>query len=176
MARCSGISKGPTPATPPLDRSHGVAITAAPLSPARSAARRRCPADRAAPRRPGPPKRAAGTFRRPRPLATEGGEARHQLASSPSAAHLAASLRQRMAALTLPRCKIWIPLHGIALPALRGRRAAPAGAPAGAIAEPLRGRSRQWPLKRHAAPGSLLPSASRALRHSRAKAKGTPEY
>ena len=43
-------------------------------------------------------------------------------------------------------------------------------------AEPLRGRSRQWPLKQHAAPESLLPSASRALRHSRAKAKGTPEY
>ena len=41
-------------------------------------------------------------------------------------------------------------------------------------AEPLRGRSRQWPLKRHAAPESLLPSASRALWHSRAKAKGTP--
>lgn len=41
-------------------------------------------------------------------------------------------------------------------------------------AEPLRGRSRQWPLKRHAAPESLLPSAGRALRHSRAKAKGTP--
>lgn len=107
-------------------------------------------------------------------LATEGGEARHQLASPPSAAHLAASLGQRMAALTLPRCKIWIPLHGITLPSSRGRRAAPIGAPAGAIAEPLRGRSRQWPLKRHAAPESLLPSAGRDLRHSRAKAKGTP--
>ena len=170
MARCSGPSKGPTPAPPPFDRSHGVAITAAPLSPARSAARHRRPADRAGSRRPGPPKRAAGTFRRPRPLATEGGEARHQLASPPSAAHLAASLGQRMAAFALRRCKIWIPLHGITLPASRGSEPRLSALPPG----PCRAAPRSLPartLKRHAASESLLPSAGRALRHSRAKTK-----
>ena len=130
-------------------------------------------ADRAGSRRPGPPKRAAGTFRRPRPLATEGGEARHQLASPSSAAHLAASLGQCMAALTLRRCKIWIPLHGITLPASRGNEPRLSALPPG----PCRAAPRSLPartLKRHAAPESLLPSAGRALRHSRAKAKGTP--
>ena len=38
-----------------------------------------------------------------------------------------------MAALAPRRCKIWIPLHGITLPASRGRRAAPIDAPTGAV-------------------------------------------
>lgn len=139
MARCSG-PKGPTPATPPL-------------SPARRAARHRRPADLAGSRRPRPLKRATGTFRRPRPLATKGGDARHQLASPPSVAHLAAPLGRHSVVLTLRRCKIWIPLHGIILPAARGggprpsalppgaRRTAPGSLPAGPNGTPLRGRS-----------------------------------
>ena len=130
MARCSG-PKGPTPATPPFDRSQGL---------------------RSLRLRSRPPKRATGTFRRPRPLATKGGDARHQLASPPSVAHLAAPLGRHSVVLTLRRCKM-IPLHGIILPAARGdgprpsalppgaRRTAPGSLPAGPIGTPLRDRS-----------------------------------
>lgn len=157
MARCSG-PKGPAPATPPFDRSQGVAITAAPLSPARSATRHRRPADLAGSRRPRPPKRATGTFRRPRPLATKGGDARHQLASPPSVAHLAAPLGRHSVVLTLRRCKIWIPLHGIILPAARGDGPRPSALPPGARRSGI-------------APATREPR----LGHSRAKAKSPPD-
>ena len=134
----------PPPATPPFDRSHGVAITPAPLSRGRRAACRRHPADRPRSRRPRPPKRAAGTFRGPRPLAMAGGDARHQLAFPPAMAHLAASLG-RACPPSLGgdarygfRCtESSCPLRGWAS---RARRRSRRG-----LAAPLRGRSRQCP-------------------------------
>ena len=134
----------PPPATPPFDRSHGVAITPAPLSRGRRAACRRHTADRPRSRRPRPPKRAAGTFRGPRPLAMAGGDARHQLAFPPAMAHLAASLG-RACPLPRRRCKIWIPLHGIILPASRGWTSRARRRSRRGPAAPLRGRSRQCP-------------------------------
>lgn len=166
MARCFGPSRGPTPAPPPFDRSHGVAITVAPLSPRRS--------------RGLTPAGTAETCRRhlsPAPASRHG---RRGGSASTRLSVLRGSPRR------LPRAVHGCP-HSAAMQDMdsvaRNRLARFAGEASRAYlrsrqgrAEPLRGRSRQWPLKQHAAPESLLPSASRALRHSRAKAKGTPEY
>ena len=84
------------------------------------------------------------------------------------AAPTSPALRPRLRA-----CKIWIPLHGIILPAARGGEPRLSALPPGPCRAASRLLSARTP-KRHAAPESLLPSAGRALRHSRAKANGTP--
>ena len=161
----------PPPATPPFDRSHGVAITPAPLSRGRRAACRRHTADRPRSRRPRPPKRAAGTFRGPRPLAMAGGDARHQLAFPPAMAHLAASLGR---ACPPPSAAMQdmdsVARNHLARFAGVGEPRPPALPPG-----PCRAAPRSLPAKprgRHAAPRSLLPRAGRALRHSRARGEG----
>ena len=147
----------PPPATPPFDRSHGVAITPAPLSRGRRAACRRHTADRPRSRRPRPPKRAAGTFRGPRPLAMAGGDARHQLAFPPAMAHLAASLGRAC----LPPSAAMQDMDSVA----RNHLARFAG-----VGEPRPPALPPGPCR--AAPRSLLPRAGRALRHSRARGEG----
>lgn len=69
------------------------------------------------------------------------------------------------------RCKIWIPLHGIILPASRVGEPRPPALPPG----PCRAAPRSLPAMprgRRAAPRSLLPRAGRALRRSRARGEG----
>lgn len=167
----AGPATPPPPATPPFNRSQGVAITSAPLSRGRRAACRRYPADRPRSRRPRPPKRATGTFRGPRPLATAGGNARHQLVFPPAMAHLAVSLGRAC----LPPSAAMQDMDSVArnhLARCAGRRERPSALPPGP-AEPLRGRSRQGPtaLRSEVAPAAREP----CLGHSRAKARSPPD-
>ncbi len=118
-----------------------------------------------------PPKRATGTFRGPRPLATAGGNARLQLAFPPAVAHLAVSLGRAC----LPPSAAMQDMDSVArnhLARCAGRRERPSALPSGP-AEPLRGRSRQGPTARRSevAPAAREP----CLGHSRAKARSPPD-
>lgn len=171
MARCSG-PKGPTPATPPFDRSQGL----------RSLRLRSCPRDL---------RRATGA---PQISRAHAGRARRNVPPAPFAGLGLSPQRAGTLGINLPPRPLWLtsprpsddtqssslcgdarygfrctesscPLRGETGRARRRFRQGPA--------EPLRGRSRQGPSARRSgiAPATREP----CLGHSRAKAKSPPD-